>query len=236
MTPDARGDETGFTLLEMIIAIMVMSIAVVTLVAGLASMLQLSGGHRGFAATDTETHSFAQAVMATAQAQTTLTAAVSATDGSLPVKDSSLFSVGNYVSVDLETMKITSVAAGMLGVQRATNPGATAESHGSGAWVSRLLRCPGASDLTPPSGSYQTTAGLAAPQITKVEYADAAGSFQDTSASSCMTAYSAICAANEVLAECGAGFYRATIDISSTDSRYNGISATTRVLIRSGGS
>lgn len=234
---EAGSPESGFTLLEMVIAIMVMSIAVVTLVGGLASMLQLSGGHRGYAATETGTHSFAQAVMAAGQFQTHLTATASATATTLAVQDGSLFAVGNYVSVDLETMKVTTVAPASLGVQRAVNPGATAGTHASGASVSRLLPCPSATDLTPPAGSYATTAGLATPVIARVEYWTPSGAFQNTSASSCMTDYngSAICSTGEVLAECLPGLYRVTISLNSTDPRYNGVNATTSVLVRAGG-
>lgn len=230
-------DDTGFTLLEMVIAIMVMSIAIIALVGGLASMLQLSGGHRGYAATETGTRSFAQAVMAAGQFQTQLTAAAPADATTLEVQDASLFSVGNYVSVDLETMKVTAVAPTRLGVQRAVNPGATALAHTSGAAVSRLLSCPQPLDLTPPVGSYATTAGLATPVISTVEYWTPSQAFQSTSTGSCRTDYNggAVCASGELLAECLPGLYRVTISVNSTDPRYNGVNASTSVLIRVGG-
>ena len=62
MHRESRDD--GFTLMEMVISIMVISVAVVALVGALATMLQLSGQHRGHAVVETGAHSFSQAVMA----------------------------------------------------------------------------------------------------------------------------------------------------------------------------
>lgn len=228
------GDE-GFTLIEMVIAIMIMGVAVLTLVSALSTMLLLSGQHRGQAVIETSAHSFSQAVMATGQFSTTLTSGVTAAATSLPVKDATLLSIGNYVSVDLETMRVTSVGSGSVGVTRAVNSGSTATAHSSGASVNRLLKCPSAADLTPPSGTYATTPGVNVPTITAVEYWNpATSSFASTSASSCATSYNQVCA-GDILAECGTGLYRATISVTTTgDSRLRSLTDTTSVLVRSG--
>ncbi len=229
--------DSGFTLLEMVIAIMVMSVAVVALVGALGSMLQLSGEHRGHAVNETGAHSFSQAVMAAGQATTTLTSGIGPSASSLPVADTSLFKTGAFVSVDLETMRITSVGPASIGVTRAVNPGSSPTAHSSGALVSRLLRCPSAADLTPPAASYAKAAGVASPSVTAVEYWDsAAAAFKATSDSSCTAAYDLICK-GAVLAECGTGLYRASVEITTVgDSRLRDLETTSAVLIRTGGS
>lgn len=231
-----RRAEAGFTLLEMVIAIMIMSVAVLTLVTALASMLQLSGEHRGQAVNETGAHSFSQAVMAAGQVSTTLTVNATVGASSLQVADTSLFQAGQYVSVDLETMQITSVGASSIGVDRAVNVGSTATSHLAGALVSRLLRCPSPADLTPPATAYAKAAGVAAPIVTAVDYWDpASAAFSSTSAPSCLAAYNVICD-GAVLAECGTGLYRATIEIKTNgDSRLRDLRTTSAVLIRTGG-
>ena len=233
-----RRADGGFTLLEMVIAIMIMSVAVLTLVTALGSMLQLSGEHRGHAVNETGAHSFSQAVMAAGQFSTTLTAGVGVDPGdqTLQVADTTLFQTGQYVSVDLETMRITSVGSSSLGVSRAVNPGSSRLTHATGALVSRLLRCPREADLTPPMTSYAKAAGVAPPVVTAVDYWDpSAALFTPTSSPSCLAAYNVICS-GAVLAECGSGLYRATIEITTNgDSRLGDLTTTSAVLIRTGG-
>lgn len=236
MSEPSRSD-AGFTLLEMVIAIMVMSIAMVAIVAGLASMLQLSGEHRGHAVVETSAHSFSQAIEAAAQFQTKLSSGVSSSATSLPVADSSLLKAGNYITVDRETMQVTGVGSGTATVTRGVNGSSTQESHAAGALVNRILRCPDVLEMTPPAGSYQTAAGVSPPTVTSVEYWDpATNSFQPTSASACTTAYDVVCR-GDVLAECGTGLYRAAVALGTTgDSRLRNIASTTYVLVRTGGS
>jgi prepilin-type N-terminal cleavage/methylation domain-containing protein len=232
-TERRRGD-SGFTLLEMVIAMLVMSVAVVALMSGLASMLQLSGEHRGHAVLETSAHSFSQAVMASGQATTTLTSGVLTTAGSLSVADASLFKVGFDIAVDLETMRVTSVGAGFLGVTRAVNAGDVARSHSSGARVSRLLRCPSATDMTPPTGSYGTTAGVADPTVAEVRYWDGSA-FQLTSDGACLSTYNAVCQ-GDILAECSGGLFQVKIDVTTSgDGRLRGLGTSTYVLVRKGG-
>jgi prepilin-type N-terminal cleavage/methylation domain-containing protein len=227
--------EGGFTLIEVVIAMMVMSIAIVALVSGLASMLQLSGEHRGNAAIETTARSYAQAVEAAAQAQTSLTSAVSSTATTLPVQDASLFTAGAYVSVDRETMTVTAVNTGAntLSVTRNTNGDATVYPHASGTLVNRLLQCPSKADLTPPSGSWTLTPGVQAPSVSSVEYWN--GSAFDPSCTLVNPKYSA-CDGSIRLAECAVGLYRATVTVAASDSRFRNVKTTTTVLVRAGGS
>lgn len=229
--------EDGFTLIEMIIALMVMSIAIVALVAGLASMLQLSGEHRGNAAVETTARSYAQAVEAAAQAQTTLTSGISATATTLPVQDASLFTVGSYVSVDRETMTVKAVdAAGKtLTVTRNTNSDPTVYGHASGTSVNRLLMCPGLNGeagLTPPVGSWTVTPGVGTPAVS-VEYWN--GSSFSGSCSITNPSFP-VCDGFTILAECARGLFRATISVAASDSRFRNVATTTTVLVRAGGS
>jgi prepilin-type N-terminal cleavage/methylation domain-containing protein len=229
--------EGGFTLIEMVIAMMVISIAIVALVSGLASMLQLSGEHRGNAAIETTARSYAQAVEAAAQAQTTLTSAVSSTATTLPVKDASLFTAGAYVSVDRESMTVTAVntspGANTLSVTRNINGDATVYAHASGTSVNRLLQCPNKADLTPPSGSWTPTPGVQTPSVASVEYWNGSAF---TGTCTLVNPNYPGCDGSQILAECAVGLYRATVTVAASDSRFRNVTTTTTVLVRAGGS
>lgn len=226
-------DEAGFTLLEMVIAIMIMGVAVVTLVSALATMLQLSGQHRGHAVLEAGAHSYSQAVMAAAQFSTALTSDVDDVTTRLQVADSSLFKKDEYVSVDLETMQVTSVATSRIDVTRNIN-GDGGKPHTSGVAVSRLLMCPSPLELAPPAGTYATTPGVAVPTVLAVEYWNGS-TFLPTSASTCTDPFNKAPCFGAILAECGTGLYRASISVTTAgDTRLRGVATTTTVLVRTG--
>lgn len=235
----AKADEAGFTLIEAVIAIMVISIAVVTLVGGLVSMIQLTQAHRGHAVAETAARSFGQAVVATAQSSAELATAVSASATSITVEDASALpaeGAASYLLLDREVVRLSAVnrTSGVLTVVRAQG-GTTAAAHTADAAVVPLLRCPSAAALTPPSGSYRLAGGVSA-TVTSVEYLDpATGAFTSTSASSCLTRYQELCPGSTLLPECGTGYFRVAVAVSTSgDSRLRDVAATTRVLVRSG--
>lgn len=234
--PDGR--EGGFTLIEAVIAIMIISIAVVTLVGALATMIKLSEEHRGHAVAETATRSFGQAVQALAQSSTPLSGPVSTTiTPSMTVTDASILppeGSNSFVLVNREIMRLTSVnrTNGALGVVRAQG-GSTAATHATGAAVVPLLHCPEADTLTPPAGSFQTSTGVTA-TISSVEYwRPSSDSF--VSRSSCLADYEVECPSTELRPECSTGLFRVGITVTTTgDARLSGIGSTTRILVRSG--
>lgn len=236
MTAD---DDGGFTLIEAVIAIMVISIAVVTLVGGLVSMIQLTQAHRGHAVVETAARSFGQAIVATAQSSAGLAAGVSASATTIDVEDASALPAAgpeSYLLVDREVIRLAAInrTTGRLTVERARG-GTTGAAHTADAAVVPLLRCPTAAQLAPPSGSYKVATGVT-PTITAVEYLDSTtGVFTSTSAASCLDRYEELCPAPTLLPECGSGYFRISVSVSTNgDSRLRNVAATTRVLVRSG--
>lgn len=232
-------DEDGFTLIEAVIAIMVISIAVVTLVGGLVTMIQLTQAHRGHAVAETAVRSFGQAVIATAQSSAGLAAGVTASATSLTVDDASTLpapGASTYLLLDREVVRLDAVdrATGVLTVARAQG-GTTGAAHTAAAAVVPLLRCPTPTHLAPPTTAYRVATGVT-PTITAVEYLDpATGAFTSTSAGSCLTRYQELCPGSTLLPECGTGYFRVSVSVTTSgDSRLRNVAATTRVLIRAG--
>ena len=241
MTRRRPATDEGMTLIEMVIAMLIMSIAVVTIVGALATMIELTAEHRGHAVIEAGTRSFGEAAQEQAKFTTKLTAGVTSGATTLPVADTSLLprvdGTNTYVSVDREVMRVTNISASALTVVRDVNGDAPA-AHLSSAAVVPVLRCPSATQLTPASGTYALVTGVA-PSITSVEYWNAStGTFQDRA--SCLTNYDDTCALIDdvALPECGYGYYRAAVTVSTTaaDTRLRTITTATRILLRTGSS
>lgn len=235
MTLPRRGED-GFTLIEMVIALLVMSIAVIAIVTALAGMIRLTRDQRGHAVTETAVRSFGQAVQAQAQFSTALAGGVSAGSGSVSVTDASLIPAGgsnSYVQVDREVMRVSSVnrATNTLSVVRAQGA-ETSAAHAAGATLAVVLHCPTATELTPVGTSYSTTTGSAA-AISGVEYWNGT-SF--TTQSACLDTWTLNCASSSIIEpECGLGLFRVTLQVTTPgDSRLNGLSTASQVLVRAG--
>ena len=249
MRQQQRPHDAGFTLIETLIAMLVMAIAVVAIVGALSAMIGFTSEHRGHAVVETGARSFAQAVEAQAQGQTTLAAGVSASATTLTVTNAMLVppaSAGTYVQVDREVMRVTAVnrAAGTLGVVRGVSSTPPAAAHASGAAVVPFTVCPSAATMTPDASTYPATKGLTY-RVTTVEYwqpAGTGGSFVATSAAACQNDFDTRCK-GDVLPECSTGLLRVTLAIKSSDTsapgydpRFKGVDTTTAVLVRRGGS
>lgn len=236
-----HGSDEGFTLIESVIALLIMSVAVVTIVGALATMVQLVGSHRGQAVAETGARSLTQAVQAQAQAATTLKSGVSAGATTLPLVDASWFPPAGpdtFVTVDHEVMRVTAVnrANSSVTVERGVNDLSTSSAdddpvaHAAAAPVVPFTRCGGVAEYTPPAGSYEATGGTTQ-TLTGVEHWDReTGSF--VSPGACRTAYDARCGA-VVLAVCSSGLARASVQVTTSgDSRLDGVQTTTTVLVR----
>ena len=239
--------EGGFTLIEAVIAMFVLAIAVVTLMGGLVTMVEMSREHRGHAVSETAARSFSQAVVATAQAPAELAqsvTSVSATD--IYVKSAATLPepFGNtsttFLLLDQEILRLDVVnrATGKLTVARGQG-GSVATTHVISGSVKPAvvphLVCPSKTWLQPHDDAYQLDAGVDA-QVILVEFLNSAGDFVSTQDNSCTDDYEEFCPSPPLvlLPECSAGYYRATLRITAQDERYNGRGADTQVLIRSG--
>lgn len=262
MTAADRDDE-GFTLVEMVIALLIMATAVITIVGALSSMFLLTSQHRGHAVVETTTRSFSQAIEAQGQFQTTLTAAVTSTSaGSVTVADASLLppaSDDSYVVIDREVMRITSVdrtadaGADSVSVTRGVT-GSTAATHLAGATVTVFVRCSGSGGggvtdelalFTPDASTYTATKGLVE-TVTAVSYwrpnpsSPGTGTFVDRDA--CESDFAARCTGGAVTPECMSGLVRVDVSTKSSvvagnaeyDARFRNVDSTTSVLVRRG--
>ena len=245
-------DDDGLTLIEAVIAMLILSIAVITLVGALAVMVEGTRKHRGQAVTETASRSFAQAVQALAQSSTSLSSAVSASATSFTLSDDSTLppaSSSTYLLVDREIVRLDSYAlsggkrTGTIAVIRAQG-GTTAAAHTAGTSVVPLLRCPTTALLTPDPGAYNLPPGAAA-TVTKVEYYDPADqSFSDPSTpdtsppsptSRCEQNYAVRCPGTTLSPECSTAVFRVSIEITTPgDSRLENVTTTTQVWVRSG--
>lgn len=252
----ARHRDTGFTLIEMVIAMLIMSIAVVTIVGALSTMITLTSEHRGHAAVEDAAHSFSQAVQAQAQFSTKLHAAVtnasattiSVDDASLipPGSDDTAAGVDTFLIINREVMHVDHVdrSNNTVKVDRHITGTPPASGHAQGDAVVPFTRCGGPALFTPDPSTYQSTPGLTT-TVTTVEYWKPAtgGGGSWVNQSTCKSDYTQIpspCATNGYIGpECGSGFRRVTLAIKSSDTsalnydkRFRGVDTTTQVLVR----
>lgn len=251
----ARREESGFTLIEMVIAMLVMGIAVVGITAALAALIELTSAHRGHAVAETGLRSFAQAVEAQGLATFKLTGSPDGTHITVSTSDALLVpqtltdSSGDhryYVQVDREVMRVMAVSGNSLTVEKNIN-GATT-SHALGTDVVPFTKCGGKELYTPQPSTYQTVAeGLAGAftgTVNSVQFSrTAANPSPDPvnpvttvaliAQSDCDDDWDARC---PVLAdtepECGYGLARVDVTVTTSDSRLRNPLMSTSVQIR----
>lgn len=234
----AAADE-GFTLVEVLMAMLVMSVAVLVIVDGLAFMIGIGREHRGHAVMEAATRSGSTSAVAVANG-TTLTSDLGASATTLSVTDASLLPPaapeGTFLTIGTEVVRVLArnTTTGTVTVQRRVN-GEVSVVVPAGTVVAPVLRCPTAAQLSPSLQSADLPDGSRV-EVVSVDYwapGGAGGTF--TARSACLAAYEARCPPPEVLAECGFGLVRATVRASTTDSRLNGKTEETVVLVRQGG-
>lgn len=247
------GDDEGFTLVESVIAMLIMAVAIVTIVGGLTTMITLTGGHRGHAVAETANRSFAQAVVEQGRARTAVRGPgnVNAGTQTIPVTDARLFpgaGPDTFVVVGREVMQVTAVnrsTAPTLTVVRGVG-GTSAAAHQAGASVASLLRCPSADALRPREAAQESLPVNAAyhrprgstSSLTSVTYwvpnDTGAWDFRDRPA--CLTHFAQQCLGGDIRPGCDTGLARVAIStVTTNDSRYLGAETTTTVLVRRGG-
>lgn len=241
MTRRRLATDEGVTLIEMVIAMLIMSIAVVTIVGALTTMIQLTAEHRGHAVIEAGTRNFGEAAQQQAQFTTKLTAATTATATTLTVADTSLLPRvdGNetYISVDREVMRVTGISGSGTSLSVDRNINADATTHDLGATVVTVLRCPTGAQLTPMAGTYESVTGVVS-TLDSVEYWNPTTStFEGRTA--CLANFDDNCTAAGLAVgfECGYGLFRAAITLTTPgDSRLRNVTTSTKILLRAGSS
>jgi prepilin-type N-terminal cleavage/methylation domain-containing protein len=252
MTAEQNGD-SGFTLIETLMAVVIMSTAVVVLVSALAEVINQSQFHRGHAVAEAVTRNYNQAVQARVNYSSPLSAGIStlATTTTVVVQDGSGFAPSGYVNVDRETMRVTSRSGNTLSVLRGAAMNAddaSVTTHSVGASVVPIYRCPGPAQFQPDTASYPRPTGVNV-TINKIEYWNAVAApagFQDTSSPGCGSAYDAQCTYTDsngvpgkpdVRDQCDPGLYRLSVTTTTTGSAgLKDIDTSTHVLVRRGSS
>lgn len=233
-----RPTDEGFTLTEVLMAMLVMSIAVAAIIEGLTTMIGLGREHRGHAVMEAATRNVAASTVAVANG-TTLTTELTAAGSMVSVVDASLLpppvAEGSYATLGHEVVQILSrdTATNRVSVTRRVN-GEAVSAAPTGSRMTPVLRCPTATQLLPTLAAASLPDGTAV-QVTGVDYwqpGGAGGSYVDRP--SCLAAYEVRCPSPEVLVECGYGLFRATVEASTTDARLNGKTEQTAVLVRQG--
>jgi prepilin-type N-terminal cleavage/methylation domain-containing protein len=159
-----RNRDDGFTLVELLIAMVIMGTAVIALVAAMGNIFVATANNRGYSRLETNMRAFAESMQGKANFRTTLSSAITAAQTSLTIDDAvtafgdtpatgsfagctSVNSCTNFpffIVVDTETMKVTGLVSGnqhQLQVQRAQT-GSVAAQHAQGAGVVQLFGCP----------------------------------------------------------------------------------------------
>lgn len=251
---DRRLDSEGMTLIELLIAVVIMGVAIVAMVAAMGSMIISSQHNRGQSEMQIAARDFGEAVIAKVNFVTKLTAAIpNATATSISVVDASGLpqSVPYDVVVDQETMTVTARSGNTLTVTRGVGDSSAAVSHTDQSQVFPLFVCAVALPADAQTSQVTNSAGVGylspdswphasnvSASISKVEYFDPnTKTFAGFSA--CKNYYDNTCftdsGGNDVRPDCDPGLTRVTIVTTSSDSRLQGVTTKTQVLVRRGG-
>ena len=247
----APRQDSGYTLVEVLIAMLILGIAVGALVLGLTSLMTYTREGRAHAIAETTSRSFSQAVMAQAQSGTVLISIdnndiMTVQQPDLLPPATSQAADDYYVAIEREVLRVTERNAnGTFDVDRNVNDElAAVETHTGTPKVVPVLRCPGAAFLTPPASMYEGNVA-ATPTITAVQYWSDTNDGWFANQAACLAAFDAKCETRDSppearwAPECSDGYFRVLINVPTTDDRYNNvdnvkISTQTDVIVRQG--
>lgn len=245
MTPsDHAVRDGGFTLIETLIAIVVMATAVITIVSALSGMMASTQSHRGQAVVAAAARSYSEAVEARAAFRTELASDIDDRQTSFNVKDVAGLAANQYVAIDRESMLVIGISGVTLTVTRAVGDPSSAASHTANSAVIGLFRCPSELQLRPNPTTYTVPAGVTVTiDPTSLQYWDKpSGSFVDPS--TCTSNYDATCTYDstsgnhqlpDIRPECGGNLVRLSVVVTTpSDARFRGVDTTTVLLVRRG--
>lgn len=242
-----RRDE-GLTLIETLISMLILSTAVIVIVAGLSNMILAGQYHRGYAVAEAASKNYAQAIQRRANFSTTLDGAITSSQTSVTVADGTGFPTADFlVGVDNEVLRVTMRSGNTLTVVRASGESPTSEfrrdpatqsSHADDSPVVRVFRCPSAAEMLLQPGEYTLPAGASATVTGVTHWLPSAGDFVSTT--DCKADYVVHCrfggTSEDIRANCDRGLHRLEVLITTPgDSRLKAVETTTQVLVRRGG-
>lgn len=245
MKLNRRHEDEGFTLVELLIAVLIMTIAVGALVTALSTLSIASSNQRGHAVNETAARAFAENIQSKVSFETKVVGTLAAADDKICIADpinNFLAPLPLYLVVDQEvveadtTASLATCAAPNVGLHVLRGFGNTTPAKHVGSGVSQLFVCPGISSstrdvggfLTPVDGvkAYSPPTGVTA-TITGITYWNGATKkFDIGDEDGCWAAYETRCADADssftedknpidLLPECDAGLER--VDIAVTD-------------------
>jgi prepilin-type N-terminal cleavage/methylation domain-containing protein len=247
----------GFTLVEMLVAMVIIGIAVSSLVLALGTLSSATVTQSSSAVADTVAHNYAEAVAQKVQYETTLSTAVTAGQTQITLTSGGFLGFQSQpqfdILVDQEVMLVKSHTGDTLTVTRGV-AGSDAAAHTPTARdVTQYFVCPAASSV--PSGSragYLAPEGFAPPtnataSIAEVDYWNPSTQTFSSDPSTCLNYFSTsgpcALASGSYLPECNPGLERIDIRVqtkfSATDVSQNNsqnVSTDTWTLVRRGSS
>jgi prepilin-type N-terminal cleavage/methylation domain-containing protein len=252
----ARSDE-GMTLIELLIAMVIMGIAIIVLVGAMATVVTATSQHRGHSVEETAARNYAEAIQQKIDFRTKLAADVTNNANQITVQDGNGFQHPTltddfYIVVDQETMVVTSRSGNTLTVSRGEGGAQAAhqavkhiDGHDVDTLVAPLLVCPeetanGADgNLTPsPAAAAVPTDVTASVKANSVQYWDPVDKSFTWTHTDCVNHFEDVCLGGEIRPECELGFYRLTVVVAPTagwnDNRFKSVTTETQVLVRRG--
>jgi len=233
--------DNGETLVEILVAVAIMGIAMIGLVASLATGVVATDSHRRLTDVEVVGRAYGEALVNQAMQPATTTLASIADARHITVSSAAGFPAsGNFdISIDAEVVTVTG-GAGSTSWTLAS-PGMVS-SHAAGDQVVGYNSCPTATQLTPTFTVPATAKNVNLPTVTGVEYfasdgtAIAAGSCSNYWVNVAEPCHSFDPADQPHQTNCDPALIRATISVTSSDTAASGknASTTTRVLIRRG--
>ena len=254
-----RRADRGFTLVELLIAMVILGLSVSVLVLAMSSLVVASQEHRGHAVSDTAARDFAEAM----QQKWSFVSKITALDNT-GATGGVTFTLADPVSgfqsstpfdivIDQEVMTVTTASGNTITVKPGDRAaaGSTASGHSVGATISQDFICPRANATDPAaanSAGYLYPDGyvdpkdaanhkLATASIGEVDYWNPVASTFDTSSQSTCLGYfsqgASGCPDNHTfLPECDPGFLRVKVVVPTSLTNLRNVTTTTWVLLR----
>ena len=261
MTPPLVDDrESGMTLIELLIALVIMAIISVSILGSITTLSTASQNQRGIANIDAATLSYAEAIKHHVHFTTTVPGGITSGATSFTVSDASELTAPVELSVDGELMKVGTITGALLSNVTRGDRDTTATAHTATALINPVYTpCPMAAQLAPTTFTAPTY--VSSVRITEIDYwIPSSGSFVvgqtwsgtkyviQAGRATCESAFQALCPSytsdgnnwantfqSDNEPECDPGLERVTITATGDNSTANTVTTTTVLVRRANG-